>query len=172
MRRLLTFSCLVMALIVLTACKPKTEVVPDLIIHNAKVLTVDKDFRVAEAVAIRGEQILDVGSNDRILALAGEGTKRYDAGGKMVLPGLMDSHLHAVSSAMFEFDHEVPEMQTIADVLDYVKSRAATLGPGKWVNVSQVFITRLKDSVIPPRRNSTKRRPRIPWPSVRVRMLR
>ncbi|MCC7340275.1 MAG: amidohydrolase [Bryobacterales bacterium] len=124
---------------------------PDLIIHNAKVLTVDKDFKVAEAVAIRGDRILDVGANDRILALAGEGTTRYDAGGKMVLPGLMDSHVHAVSSAMFEFDHEVPEMQTIADVLGYVKSRAATLGPDKWVNVSQVFITRLKEQRYPTR---------------------
>ncbi len=151
MRTLLSFSCLALALLVLTACKPKPETVPDLIIHNAKVLTVDKDFRVAEAVAILGDKILDVGSNDRILALAGEGTTRYDAEGKMVLPGLMDSHVHAVSSAMFEFDHEVPEMQTIADVLAYVKSRAAAVGPEKWVNVSQVFITRLKDQRYPTR---------------------
>ncbi|MCC6262669.1 MAG: amidohydrolase [Bryobacterales bacterium] len=151
MRKCFFLSCLIMAMIVLTGCAPKTEVAPDLIIHNAKVLTVDKDFRVAEAVAIRGDQILDVGSNDRILALAGEGTTRYDAGGKMVLPGLMDSHVHAVSSAMFEFDHEVPEMQTIADVLAYVKSRAAALGPDKWVNVSQVFITRLKEQRYPTR---------------------
>lgn len=162
MRKFLSISCLVLALLVLTACKPKSETVPDLIIHNAKVLTVDKDFRVAEAVAILGDKILDVGSNDRILALAGEGTTRYDAGGKMVLPGLMDSHLHAVSSAMFEFDHEVPEMQTIADVLAYVKSRAATLGPGKWVNVSQVFITRLKDQRYPTRKELDEAAPENP----------
>lgn len=162
MRTLLSFSCLALALLVLTACNPKPEAVPDLIIHNAKVLTVDKDFRVAEAVAILGDKILDVGSNDRILALAGEGTTRYDAEGKMVLPGLMDSHLHAVSSAMFEFDHEVPEMQTIADVLAYVKSRAATLGPGKWVNVSQVFITRLKEQRYPTRAELDEAAPENP----------
>lgn len=162
MRMRFSLSCVAIALIVFAGCKPKSEAVPDLIIHNAKVLTVDKDFRVAEAVAIRGEQILDVGSNDRILALAGEGTTRYDAGGKMVLPGLMDSHLHAVSSALFEFDHEVPEMQTIADVLAYVKSRAATLGPGKWVNVSQVFITRLKDQRYPTRAELDEAAPENP----------
>ncbi len=149
-------------LLLLASCTPKTEVEPDLIVHNAKVLTVDKDFRVAEAVAIRGDQIVDVGSNDRILALAGERTTRYDAGGKMVLPGLMDSHVHALGSAMFEFDHEVPEMETIDDVLDYVKARAEVLGPEKWIYVSQVFITRLKDPRYPTKAELDKAAPENP----------
>ena len=149
-------------LLLLAGCTPKTEVVPDLIIHNAKVLTVDKDFRVAEAVAVRGDQIVDVGSNDRILALAGEGTTRFDAGGQMILPGLMDSHVHALGSAMYEFDHEVPEMETIADVLAYVKARAEVLGPEKWIYVSQVFITRLKDQRYPTKAELDKAAPENP----------
>ncbi|MCZ2156053.1 MAG: amidohydrolase [Bryobacterales bacterium] len=149
-------------MLISTACAPKPSTAPDLIIHNAKVLTVDKDFRVAEAVAIKGDKILDVGTNDHILALAGDGTTRYDAGGKMVLPGLMDSHLHAVDSALFEFDHEVPEMLTIEDVLDYVKARAEKLGPGKWINVSQVFITRLKVPRYPTRAELDKVAPENP----------
>ena len=60
-----------------------------------------------------------MGSNDDILALAGPDTRQIDLQGKTVLPGLIDSHLHAVDSAMYEFDHPVPDMETIADVLRY-----------------------------------------------------
>ncbi len=162
MRPFLSVGCVGLALLISTACAPKPSAAPDLIIHNAKVLTVDKDFRVAEAVAIKDDKILDVGTNDHILALADDGTTRYDAEGKMVLPGLMDSHLHAVSSALFEFDHEVPEMLTVEDVLGYVKDRAAKLGPGKWVNVSQVFITRLKVPRYPTRAELDKAAPENP----------
>ena len=50
---------------------------------------------------------------------------------------------------MTEFDHPVPEMETIRDVLDYVRSRAEALGPGKWIVVRQVFITRLEGAALP-----------------------
>ena len=52
---------------------------------------------------------------------------------------------------MYEFDHPVPDMETIEDVLDYVRSRAETLEDGEWIYVSQVFITRLKDQRYPTR---------------------
>jgi predicted amidohydrolase YtcJ len=63
----------------------------------------------------------------------------------MVLPGLIDSHTHPTGASMIEFDHPIPEMETIQDVLDYIRSRADALGAGKWVVVRQVFITRLKE---------------------------
>jgi predicted amidohydrolase YtcJ len=52
---------------------------------------------------------------------------------------------------MTEFDHHIPEMETVGDVLDYVRSRAHALGRGKWVVVRQVFITRLKEQRYPTR---------------------
>ena len=69
----------------------------------------------------------------------------------MVLPGLIDSHTHPTGACMTEFDHPVPEMETIADVLDYIQARAEALGEGKWVVVRQVFITRLKEQRYPTR---------------------
>jgi predicted amidohydrolase YtcJ len=155
-------SGLVLAAFALASCTPKSGAAPDLIIHNAKVITVDKDFRVAEAVAVRGDQILEVGSNERILALASDNTTRFDAGGRMVLPGLMDSHVHALGASMYEFDHEVPAMETVEDVLAYVKSRAEVLGPEKWITVSQVFITRLKDPRYPTKAELDKAAPQNP----------
>ena len=69
----------------------------------------------------------------------------------MVLPGLIDSHTHPTDACMTEFDHPIPEMETIADVLDYIHARAEALGPERWVVVRQVFITRLKEQRYPTR---------------------
>src|SRR5436853_2257997 len=124
---------------------------PDLILHHGKIATVDQAFSIAEAIAIRGETIVQFGKNDEVLATKGSETKLIDLGGKFVLPGLIDSHTHPTGAAMHEFDHPVPDMETIADVLAYIKSRAAALPEGSWISVRQIFITRLKEQRYPTR---------------------
>ena len=52
---------------------------------------------------------------------------------------------------MTEFDHAIPEMESIGDVLDYVRARAKVLKPGQWIEVRQVFITRLREQRYPTR---------------------
>ena len=69
---------------------------PDMIITNGRVLTMDAANPRAEAVAIAAGRIAAVGSNAEIAALAGAQTKRIDAGGRTVLPGFVESHLHLV----------------------------------------------------------------------------
>lgn len=66
----------------------------DLIIHNARILTMDEEQPRAQALAVAGNRLLAVGSDSEILALAGEGTRRIDAGGGTVLPGLNEAHMH------------------------------------------------------------------------------
>jgi predicted amidohydrolase YtcJ len=122
---------------------------PDLILHHGKIVTVDKTFSIAEAIAIRGERIASVGKNSDVLATKGDATRLVDLGGKMVLPGLIDSHVHPTGAAMHEFDHPIPDMETIGDVLAYVKSRAAVLPEGSWISIRQVFITRLREQRYP-----------------------
>src|SRR5688572_2971769 len=124
---------------------------PDLIVHNAKVVTVDAQFRIAQAIAVAGDRLVAVGSNAEVLGKKGPNTRVIDAGGKTVLPGLMDSHVHATSASMYEFDHEIPTMETIADVLRYFKSRTAVEPKGEWIRLSQVFITRLREQRYPTR---------------------
>ena len=124
---------------------------PALILHHGKVITVDKNFRVAEAIAIDADgRIAAVGSNDDILALKSDATQQVDLGGKTVLPGLMDSHVHP-GAAMTEFDHEIPTMETIADVLAYVSGRVKVSQPGELISVRQIFITRLEEKRYPTR---------------------
>jgi predicted amidohydrolase YtcJ len=124
---------------------------PDVIIHNAKLVTVDAQFRIAQAMGVRGDRIVSVGSNTAILAQKGPTTRIIDAAGKTILPGLMDTHVHAADASMYEFDHDIPTMETIADVLKYFKSRAAVVPKGEWIKLSQVFITRLRERRYPTR---------------------
>lgn len=125
---------------------------PEAVFYGGKVATVDSNFAIREAFAVRGGRIVAVGSTAEMRALARSGTTQlHDLGGKMVLPGLIDSHVHAPEAAMFEFDHEIPDMETIQDVLDYVSARTKVVPEGEWIRVQQVFITRLKEARYPTR---------------------
>lgn len=124
---------------------------PDLILYNGKIATVDKQFSLAQALAIKGERIALIGTNVEVLKTKGEKTRVVDLQGKFVMPGLMDSHVHPGGASLHEFDHEIPDMESIADVLAYIRSRAAVVPEGKWITVRQVFITRLKEPRYPTR---------------------
>lgn len=135
---------------------------PDLILHNGKILTVNKSFAIAQALAVKGERIVAVGRNADVLRLKGAGTRVVDLGGKTVLPGLIDSHVHSTGASMYEFDHPIPDMETIEDVLRYVRARAAVVKPGEWISMSQIFITRLKEQRYPTREELDRAAPDNP----------
>jgi predicted amidohydrolase YtcJ len=134
----------------------------DLILHHGRVVTVNEKFAIAEAVAVKDGRIDAVGTNAGILRLKEAGTTLVDLGGKMVLPGLIDSHVHSTGASMYEFDHAIPDMESIGDVLAYVRARAAALGPGEWITLSQVFITRLREQRYPTREELDQVAPRNP----------
>ena len=72
----------------------------DLIMHNAKIYTADQAGAMAEAVAVRGNQILRVGGNREIMRLARPQTTVIDAQGAAVLPGFNDSHMHLIGGGL------------------------------------------------------------------------
>ncbi len=135
---------------------------PDLILHHGKIVTVDRNFTIAEAVAVRGERIVRVGSNAEILALKGPQTESIDLGGKMVMPGLIDCHAHPLAASIVEFDHTIPQMDSVQDVLDYFAARAKVVPEGQWLTLRQVFITRLREQRYPTRAELDRVAPRHP----------
>ena len=135
---------------------------PDYILHGGRVVTVDESFSIATAIALRGDRILATGTDDEILKTAGPKTSIVPLNGSMVLPGLIDSHVHATGAAVYEFDHPVPELQTIDDVLKYVHQRTQVVQEGEWIVLNQVFITRLRDQRFPNRHELDQVAPRHP----------
>ncbi|VTS05842.1 amidohydrolase family protein [Tuwongella immobilis] len=139
-----------------------TTAAADWILHNGKVVTVDAAFSIHSAIAIAGEKIVAVGTDGAVMARRGPKTQVIDLHGKMVLPGLIDSHVHPLQAAMHEHDHPIPQMDTIADVLAYIRTRAEMLPEGAWISLSQVFITRLKEQRYPTRQELDTAAPHNP----------
>jgi len=135
---------------------------PDLIVHNAKIVTVDAKFSIRAAMAIRGDRIVQTGPNAAILKLRGPNTRVLDLKGKTVLPGLIDSHTHSLDASLHEFDHEIPSMATVADVLTHIRNRARVVPEGEWIVLRQVFITRLEEQRYPTRAELDAAAPKHP----------
>lgn len=148
--------------LILGACSLSPAFAADLIVHHGKIVTVDADFAVRQAMAIQDGRIVAVGGDADILRLQTGDTEVIDLEGRVVLPGLIDSHVHPCGAALTEFDHAIPQMDSIADVLDYFRSRAEGLDDGEWIVLQQVFITRLREQRYPTRAELDRVAPKNP----------
>jgi predicted amidohydrolase YtcJ len=107
---------------------------PDLILSNGKIITVDNRFAIAQAVAIKGDRLIAVGTNQEITQLAGPNTRKIDLGGKAVIPGLIDAHAHLMRGAeTWAIEARFDDITSRKQALDIVRTKAASLGPGQWV---------------------------------------
>jgi len=124
----------------------------DLILRNGKVITVDKSFTVSQAVAVRDGKISAVGSDAAIVkAERGPQTRVIDLNGKTLLPGLVDSHVHAVEAALSEYRGPLPPLNSFAAIRAYVSAQAAKTPKGDWIVVPRTFPTRLAELQMPTR---------------------
>jgi hypothetical protein len=109
---------------------------PELVVLNAKVVTADDRFSLQQAVAVRDGKVLAVGSTDQIRTLAGPGTRVVDAGGRTVLPGLIDSHIHFLRAGFrWKWEVRADEAQSLNDILEAIAARAQQVPPGTWILV-------------------------------------
>jgi predicted amidohydrolase YtcJ len=106
----------------------------DLILTNGKIITVDDQFSIASAVAIRGERIVAVGTNSDITRLAGPNTRRIDLRGRSVIPGLIDNHAHfQEEGAYWSLELRLDGVDSRKTALEMIRAKAMAVGPGKWV---------------------------------------
>jgi len=134
----------------------------DVIVHNAKVVTVDAKFSLAEAVAIRAGKITSVGTNADVLKLKGPKTNVIDAKGKTVLPGLYDSHVHPIGAALSEVGDGTPLLRSLPEVFEYIKKRTTETPEGKWIVIRYAFPTRLKEARFPTKAELDEAAPKHP----------
>ncbi|MFM1802545.1 MAG: hypothetical protein RJA81_1897 [Planctomycetota bacterium] len=133
-----------------------------LIFRNGKIVTVDPDFLITDRMAINQGRIVAVGDEVENLVVGDSQAQVIDLKGKMVLPGLMDSHAHPVGAATYEHDHEIPDIQDIGQLLKYISHRAAIQPQGTMISIRQVFITRLKEQRYPTRAELDQVAPKHP----------
>ena len=120
---------------------------PDLVLHGGKVVTVDARFSIAQAVAVRGDRIVAVGSDDAVRALAGPATRQIDLRGRTVIPGLMDGHLHNAGGGP---GVNLAQARTIDELLQAVGERAKiTPAGGLVISNSDWHEAQLKEKRLP-----------------------
>ncbi len=108
----------------------------DLVLVNGRVITMDDANPAAEAVAVRGERIVAVGSTAEIEARVGAETRRVDLAGKAVTPGLLDAHVHFAdggANRIYQLDLSYPGVASILDVRGAVAEQVGRLQDGEWV---------------------------------------
>jgi predicted amidohydrolase YtcJ len=105
----------------------------DLIIANAKIWTVDKSLPTAQAVAVLRDRIVAVGSDTEVDAWRGPRTHVIDAGGKLLLPGFNDAHVHFVSGGMQLDNVQLNDATTPEEFARRIGERAKATAKGEWI---------------------------------------
>lgn len=108
----------------------------DFILINGKIVTMDEGNPQAEGVAIAGNKIAAVGSNAQVLTLQSDKTRIIDAKGKIIIPGLFDTHMHVIRGGRF-YNTELrwDGVKTLKRALEMLKEQAARTPEGQWVRV-------------------------------------
>jgi len=131
MRRVLT---LLSTLVLVSACGAGPGA--DLVLLGGNVITVDGADRITQAVAITGDRIVAVGTDEEIRLLIGSNTEQVDLRGATVTPGLLDAHAHFSSGALdrsFVVDLSYPQVKSVADIVATVAAEVDKRQPGEWI---------------------------------------
>ena len=121
-----------LCLAILASAKTFAQTADTIIVH-ARVYTVNPKQPWAEAVAIRGERILAVGNEKEIARFRGPSTKTIDAGGRLLLPGFTDSHIHFLEGSVTLLRVHVDNAKTIPEIQKLVQGFAAQHPDAPWI---------------------------------------
>jgi predicted amidohydrolase YtcJ len=126
------------ALSVIAACASLSAPSADTVYVNGKIITADKAFTIAQAVAVKDGRFVGVGTSDAMRRHAAPSTHIVDLKGRAVIPGLMDSHTHMISAGAADTRAPLFRARTVAEaqaiIGDFI--RAKSVPPGEWVQTS------------------------------------
>ena len=122
-----------------------------MIFHNGCVHTVDPHDTIVEALAISNNRIIATGTNEAILAMAADDTQRIDLGGRSLIPGILDTHAHAVEVGLFLKNLFCNGIPSIRDLVDAVAEKVAALPKGAWLQGGCWIETQFSENRMPTR---------------------
>src|SRR5256885_3342658 len=157
---------LIVALSVLWFCLTPSFLPPaepaDVVFVNANVYTVNEKQPRAEAIAVKGDRIVFVGSNANAKRFQGAGTRVIDLHGETVVPGMTDAHYHFIGVGQREMNLNLEGITNLEDFLAKVKERVDRAKPGEWVTGRGWIETFWKPPVFPTRWDLDKISPNNP----------
>jgi predicted amidohydrolase YtcJ len=127
---------LLAALLLALLATPALAQPADLVLRGGRVITVDNDWRVAQAVAVRDGRFVAIGDDATVAHYVGPNTQVIELAGKTVVPGLIDSHLHQLFAALNGPAVQLLGAKSVADVQAAIAERVARTEAGKWVMAS------------------------------------
>ena len=130
-RRFFCFVIVLLLVIATISCGRPTPA--DLVLHKGKVVTVDEEFSIHEAVAVRGDKIVFVGSNQDVEKFILPSTRVIDLEGQLVLPGLIDAHAHLHSLGAELTSLNITGTTNYQEIIDRVAIRVQSTKPGEWI---------------------------------------
>jgi predicted amidohydrolase YtcJ len=140
-----------MAALSSSLAQQQTQEPADLVVLNAKILTVDAGFREAQALAVRDGRFVAVGSTEEVRARIDGATRVIDAGGRTVIPGLIDSHVHALGVAAAEASQPFLNLRSIGELQDWIRATARRVPRDTWIWTPRVYPPRLRERRFPTR---------------------
>ena len=134
------FRSLALAVLMANLCASAVAQQIDTILINGKVVTADGRGTLHQALAVSDGRIVALGKSAEIKRLAGRDTRVVDLGGRTVIPGLIDSHIHAIRAAL-SYASEVHWFGTtsIEEALGRLRAAARAAKPGAWLIVAGLF---------------------------------
>jgi predicted amidohydrolase YtcJ len=116
------------------------ECTVDIAFKNGKVITVNPDDRIEQAVGIKGNKIVFVGTDEELEKIIDDKTKVIDLAGRTLMPGMIDTHYHPILSGLIDDGADAPMINTfgcksIKEILDLIKEAVAIKKPGQWISM-------------------------------------
>jgi predicted amidohydrolase YtcJ len=106
----------------------------DVLLVNGRIVTVDERFTVTQALGVRGNRIAATGTTEEMTRLAGPAARRIDLGGKTVIPGLIDNHLHLLrAGTTWQWEVRLDGVGSRARALELLRARARATPAGEWI---------------------------------------
>jgi predicted amidohydrolase YtcJ len=132
LRRCLLISILLLSLVPFVVQGAAQEPA-DLVLFNGKVATVDADDSIAQAVAVRGHEVIAVGTDDQVRALIGDDTEVIDLNGRLAIPGFIEGHGHFSGLGNAKLILDLNSVANWNEIVAMVEVAAREVEPGEWI---------------------------------------